>query len=924
MHFADSRTGWAVGLGGTIQATLDGGTTWAEQEGPHIYFRGVDFTDLRTGWAVGNGGKIAVTRDGGASWKEQLSGTFENLQSVHFVDPQNGWVVGLNGTIAATHDGGAKWELQQSGSKTYLSAVHFTDASNGWAVGDVGTIIATRNGGVSWARQHSGTNRNLVGVHFADSRTGWTVGDGGIILATQDGGANWVQQQSGTESNLRAVDFVGTHTGWAVGLGGTIVATRDGGGTWMVQQSGTGTILLGLHFADARTGWAVGDGRTMIRAGPPIYAPLIDEVKTVTGYGGELDVSFHIKPEPNSKITSAQLWARVREAQWSRLGSAIESNAASGWWHLAWKPTTLASSGDKIEYQVRLDDGGPPFAMPLGNFVYDPWWAQLWRDQKGTIITGSTLLAILLIYAAMFGLILVFAPARLALVDSAFGLDELPKPTGNVAFFWFLARSLFERITLPWLCRHPRVRTAWTALYRDGKTGLDDLGKVARGSFLHEPDVLDAVVSRFAVKTENALQQLDLFNQRQIYVPFPVRVGQGDRLIERPSPETLRPIFDGVRTIIAIIGTGGSGKSTLACALARWAIAAEPANRLAAHRMLPVIIERDTANLVEAITQELRRMLGDQDLADDLVLALMAKQRLLVIVDALSERDLDTQRHVEQVFTTGIPLNALVITSRAEPNLGAIERTMLYPIRLDAANIVPFIVGYLDRIKATDQLKNGRIQLQLSERILAMAESGGRTTPITPLLVTLFVDSALRRVLDERSFVDMPEVVPEVFIDYLRRLNSNSARLEQSISDDLFIRAAQAVAAVSLGNNLVPQDFLPKDASASLNRGDLKDHEPALLSRLVASGVVERRAPAGHIVLRFSLDPVAEHLAAIQRLFSLRDARLKEWQQYLSSLENTVNYPTGPEGYLMALTTCYKAYKREFPYPKLHFRGRSF
>jgi hypothetical protein len=40
----------------------------------------------------------------------------------------------------------------------------------------------------------------------------------------------------------------------------------------------------------------------------------------------------------------------------------------------------------------------------------------------------------------------------------------------------------------------------------------------------------------------------------------------------------------------------------------------------------------------------------------------MSKQRLLVIVDALSERGPDTQRHIEQVFAQDVPLNSAVIT----------------------------------------------------------------------------------------------------------------------------------------------------------------------------------------------------------------------------------------------------------------------
>jgi hypothetical protein len=335
--------------------------------------------------------------------------------------------------------------------------------------------------------------------------------------------------------------------------------------------------------------------------------------------------------------------------------------------------------------------------------------------------------------------------------------------------------------------------------------------------------------------------------------------------------------------------------------------------------MIPVFIVQETTNLAETVTQELRRMLGDEELPSDLMRGLMTKQRLLVIVDALSERQPETQQHVQQVFTQDVPLNALVITSRTEPSLGAVDRTSLYPVRLDAASIVPFIIGYLDRMNAVPQLKDGRAQLQLSERILTLAESGGRKTPITPLLVTLFVDSALRRAVNGLSFDDMPEVVPEVFVDYLRRLNSGVAKPDGPVSDELFIRAAQTIAAVSLGKNLIPQDFSPEDAADALKRDGANNQESALLSRLIASGVIERRTPAGFVVLRFNLDPVAEYLAGIRLLFRMKAASHEEWHSYLSSLERTINYPEGPEGYLAALAICYKAYKEDFSLPQVLF-----
>ena len=75
VHFADARTGWAVGTDGTIVATRDGGTHWERQTGgtPNL-LTSVHFADARTGWAVGQGRTIVATRDGGATWAAQASG----------------------------------------------------------------------------------------------------------------------------------------------------------------------------------------------------------------------------------------------------------------------------------------------------------------------------------------------------------------------------------------------------------------------------------------------------------------------------------------------------------------------------------------------------------------------------------------------------------------------------------------------------------------------------------------------------------------------------------------------------------------------------------------------------------------------------------------------------------------------------------
>jgi hypothetical protein len=136
-------------------------------------------------------------------------------------------------------------------------------------------------------------------------------------------------------------------------------------------------------------------------------------------------------------------------------------------------------------------------------------------------------------------------------------------------------------------------------------------------------------------------------------------------------------------------------------------------------------------------------MLGEEELPEDLMRGLLAQKRLLVILDALSEREPPSQRNVEQSFAKEAIFNAVVITARAEPQFGAIQRTMVYPLLLDQKHVVPFIVDYVAKMDEAEPLQVGRTLLQLGDRILGIAEAGGQATTVTPLLVTLFVDSAM-------------------------------------------------------------------------------------------------------------------------------------------------------------------------------------
>lgn len=164
--FLDARRGWIVGAGSTLLQTSDGGETWvagqlvAQQSAkppappassppapgpaPAVRFNAVSFADDRRGWAVGGGGAVFSTADGGRTWRAQSSGVSSDLLDVKFFDEREGVAVGGDGTAIHTSDGGKTWRAEPTGTPHTLERLSFAGRGRGWAVGFGGTIISMK------------------------------------------------------------------------------------------------------------------------------------------------------------------------------------------------------------------------------------------------------------------------------------------------------------------------------------------------------------------------------------------------------------------------------------------------------------------------------------------------------------------------------------------------------------------------------------------------------------------------------------------------------------------------------------------------------------------------------------------------------------------------------------------------------------
>ena len=96
----------------------------------------VDFTRESTGTAVGLGGVILRTSDGGFSWHAQtgFAGGL-NYFAVSFANDTAGVVTGEDGMILRTLNGGAVWDSVQAGLITIYLGVQMRSATEGMAVG---------------------------------------------------------------------------------------------------------------------------------------------------------------------------------------------------------------------------------------------------------------------------------------------------------------------------------------------------------------------------------------------------------------------------------------------------------------------------------------------------------------------------------------------------------------------------------------------------------------------------------------------------------------------------------------------------------------------------------------------------------------------------------------------------------------------
>ncbi|HRE42061.1 MAG TPA: YCF48-related protein [Ignavibacteria bacterium] len=277
VDFYDANTGVAVGQGGTIVRTVNGGMNWTlvYQDIPGNYWLN-DVKHTPYGFfAVGKGGIILRSIDLGATWtvSRHLSNDLHTFRGLDF-NPFDGdvHVVGYAGSYF-TFDG-FFWTQRFDINKTMHSIAFAPDAAfngRGIIVGTDGAAWRTVNGAVSWNMIPTHRYDYLNDVKFLDDDYAVVCGNNGTLLRSSNWGGTWyVVPAPGMApgTHLRSIDAfedpfnLGDPDFFKVttcGDDGVIYTSNDGGDNYLVQASGTFNHLYGVSLKGFTDGVVVGE-----------------------------------------------------------------------------------------------------------------------------------------------------------------------------------------------------------------------------------------------------------------------------------------------------------------------------------------------------------------------------------------------------------------------------------------------------------------------------------------------------------------------------------------------------------------------------------------------------------------------------------------------------------------------------------------
>lgn len=245
----------AVGERGIVMLSDDSGRSWSQAKVPvSVLLTSVQFVDAQVGWAVGHGGVVLRSIDGGLNWTLQLDGRqAADLESAAARQDEAD-----DQTYRKRRRANAERFMAEGPDKPFLD-VHFADRENGLVVGAYGLIFATQDGGETWqslvGQLKDQAGRHLYKIVEAPEAT-FIVGESGAIYRRPKGDAAFREVETPYRGSFFGAVRDSEGDMLLFGLRGNVYRAKAGTTQWTRIGSGTTSNITG--------GLSLGAGRTLL------------------------------------------------------------------------------------------------------------------------------------------------------------------------------------------------------------------------------------------------------------------------------------------------------------------------------------------------------------------------------------------------------------------------------------------------------------------------------------------------------------------------------------------------------------------------------------------------------------------------------------------------------------------------------------
>ena len=285
----------AVGERGVIVLSDDNGQSWRQVQVPvSVSLVAVQFIDDEHGWAVGHGGTVLATADGGERWSLQLTGI--QAAEIELKAAQDIKANAVDADAADMRISNAERLVADGPDKPFL-ALHFLDANHGLVAGSYGMVFSTQDGGATW-QSLIGSIENPSLVHiYAIARKDhlwFLAGEQGYVARSTDDGKSFTHLPSPYNGSFFTANVRGDGALLIAGLKGHAYLSSDDGASFnqlkvsrpsSISSSARlpdGSVLLANQTGDLFSSSA-SNGLALNPVGNPLGIPVSSIVEAVDG-----------------------------------------------------------------------------------------------------------------------------------------------------------------------------------------------------------------------------------------------------------------------------------------------------------------------------------------------------------------------------------------------------------------------------------------------------------------------------------------------------------------------------------------------------------------------------------------------------------------------------------------------------------------